>query len=308
MPHIEQLPVELLAKILHLALPPIDVRALEYPDACTDYMHSLYELQLVSNPTLETMHLRCSVENPAHEPFPLLGHHVSNIRYVNLTLIAFHPSPSPFHSLTDFSLCSTWADGITAEWIIEVLRESPQLERLRLANLNLQIPTFSEPMAAIDLLHLKSFRISGIDGKATDYVIRLIKAPNCIQFQLDFNGRGAEDYNPSLILDNALTSFEPIFQSIVHALPRPFLSIEAGCIFWGRYAPPDYDPDPTPFFHLSIRNVPFLAIIRWLERVVDPTRVDRGPDERPLMGAFYISSITLLTNAEIASRLKHLKS
>ncbi|KAG8923437.1 hypothetical protein FRC00_006269 [Tulasnella sp. 408] len=350
-PHIEHLPVELLAKVLLLALPLPDTKALEYPDACTSYMHSLYKLRLVSRiwkevvdstpdlwalvswgfsddvnisnmdksrnglsyyltdpaPTLETMHLRCSVENPAHEPFPLFCHHVSTVRYVNLTHIAFHPSPSPFYNLTDFSLCSIWGVEIAIEWITEVLRGSPQLERLCLANLVLQIPALSSPIAAIDLFYLKAFRLYEIDGRAIDYIIRLINAPNCVQFQLECNGIGADDYDLSLLLDSGLASFEPTIQNIIYAMSCPIVSIDVDSISWGQRIPSNFISDGIPFCHLSLRRVSFVAIVRWVERVVESTRLDRGPDLR-FPGLFHISSTTLLTNAEIASRLKHFKS
>ncbi|KAG9041809.1 hypothetical protein FS837_011704 [Tulasnella sp. UAMH 9824] len=395
-PYIEQLPVELLAKVLLLALPLPDTNGLAYPNACTDYMRSLYKLRLVSRtwkefvdstpglwalvswefpdhlnisnmvksrneplvvgcsrrtkwgeepvsclrflqlveparhrwqvvwldyvlpeglssyfadpaPMVEAIHLRYTLDSPHHEAFPLFGHHVSNIRYVNLTYNTLHPSPSPFRNLTSFSLCPLWGGGVAIEWITEVLRASPQLERFCLTNLELQIPASSLPIEAIDLPYLNGLRLYEIDGRAIDYIMRLINAPNCTQLQVYCIGRDADDYDPSLLLDSGLTPFEPIIQNIMSTMLAPLVSIDADSIEWGDYTPPDWDSDRTQFCHLYIRRASFLAIIRWVERVVESTRLSSGPGWS-CVGSFNISSTALLENAEMASRLKHFKS
>ncbi|KAG8947608.1 hypothetical protein FRC00_009017, partial [Tulasnella sp. 408] len=158
------------------------------------------------------------------------------------------------------------------------------------------------------LVHLKSLTIDQMDGSAIDYIVRRIEAPNCIQFQLAYDGERTEDYDPSLLLDSALALFEPLLQDLVHRMPNPYLSIDSDSLFWGQHASPSFESDLTPFFHLGIEEVPFLAVIRWVDRVVDPARSDRGPGQWPLVGSLHVPSTTPLADPEIASHLKHLKS
>ncbi|KAG9041810.1 hypothetical protein FS837_011705 [Tulasnella sp. UAMH 9824] len=397
-PPIGNLPVELLTKVLHDALPSIDTQALEHPDTCLHYMQALYKLQLVTKrwkevvdatpvfwalvswgfadrqnitnmdkslnspllvhcsgrtrdrtdggvsclhflelieparhrwqvlwldsvlpeglprqlaepaPILENITLNCfpgDIDDP--EVFTLFGHHVSTVRFVSLMQLAFHPSPSPFHDLSCFTLYSTRGNTISVEWIEEVLRGSPQIERLRLIDLYVQTPTVMKPIATITLVHLKSLTMDQMDGSAIDYIVRRIEAPNCIQFQLAYDGERTEDYDPSLLLDSALASFEPILQDLVQRMPNPYLSIDADSI-WGQHPSPNFESDLTPFFHLDVEEVPFLAVVRWVDRVVDPTRWDRGPAQWPFMGSLHITGTTPLADPEIAARLKHLKS
>ncbi|KAG8896260.1 hypothetical protein FRC01_011927, partial [Tulasnella sp. 417] len=176
--------------------------------------------------------------------------------------------------------------------------------------MDLQTPTFSTPITVIDLVHLKLFRMRGIGGRAVDYIVRRIKAPNCTQFWLDFDGEGVGDYDPSLLLDSALTSFEPILQNLVHKMPNPSLSIDASSIYWGQHPTQNSKSKLNSYFLLYIKEVPFLAITRWVERVVDPISSDRSAGQEPLVGALHITNTTLLAMAdpEIAPRLKCLKS
>ncbi|KIO19804.1 hypothetical protein M407DRAFT_30551 [Tulasnella calospora MUT 4182] len=261
-------------------------------------------------PILESIHISSFPGDPDDaEVLTLFGHHVSAIRHVDLMNIAFHPGPSPFHDLICFKLYDTRGNRIPIDWIMEVLRGSPRIERLWLVDMDLQMPTLSTPIAVMDLTHLKSFRICGIDGRAIEYITRRINAPNCIQFNFSFDGRDVEDYDTSLILDSALILFEPILQSLVHKMSNPSLSIGVDNIFWGQH-PPLLDPKSrlNLFFLLDISGVPFVAVIRWVDRVVEPTHSNRGPDQRPLEGALGISSATPLADTEIVSRLKHLNS
>lgn len=260
-------------------------------------------------PTLETINLNCcpgDFDNP--EVFTLFGHHVSNVRSVSLMQLAFHPSPSPFRDLSYFNLYSTRGSRIAVDWIEEVLRGSPQIERLCLIDVDVQTPTAPKPIATIKLVHLKSLTTDQMDGSAIDYIIRRIEAPNCIQFQLAYDGERAEDYDPSLLLDSALASFEPLLQDIFHRMPDPYLSIDENSLFWGQNGSLSWESDFTPFFHLGVEEVPFLAVIRWVDRVIDPTRLGRDLSQRPLVGSLHITGTTPLADPEIASRLKHLQS
>ncbi|KAG8927651.1 Fungalysin/Thermolysin Extracellular metalloproteinase 5 [Tulasnella sp. 417] len=193
---------------------------------------------------------------------------------------------------------------------MEVLRRSPQIERLCLVDMDLQMPTFGTPIAAVDLAYLRLFRTWGIDGRAVDHIIRRINAPNFAQFQLAFDGEGMEDYDTSLLLDSALASFEPILQNLIHKMPNPSLHIGPNSIFWGQYSWLPLSPESklNPYFLLDIKEVPFPAVIRWVDRVVDPTLPDRSPSQKPLVGALYITDNASLEDAEITSLLKHLKS
>ncbi|KAG8911236.1 hypothetical protein FRC01_005822, partial [Tulasnella sp. 417] len=262
-------------------------------------------------PILETIDLSTFPRGPDNsEVLTLFGHHVSTLRYVNMMSIAFHPCPSPFHDLISFSLYHTRGNWIDVEWIMEVLRGSPHVERLCLADMDLQMPTLGTSSPPVDLSHLKSFRTWSIEGRAVDYIIRRINTPNCIQFQLSFDSEGADDYDTSLLLDTALASFEHIFQNIIHEMPNPSLSVHPNSIYWGQHPWPPFRPESklNPYFLLDIREVPFPAVIRWIDRVVDPTRSERSPSLEPLAGTLYITDNTSLTEAEIASQLKHIKS
>ncbi|KAG8911237.1 hypothetical protein FRC01_005823 [Tulasnella sp. 417] len=257
-------------------------------------------------PILETIHLvSLPVIADNREVFTLFGHHVSTLRSVHLMNIAFYPSPSAFHNIISFHLLYTRGNEVPVEWVMEVLRGSPQMESLRLVEMDLQVPTFSTPVEVINLAHLKSLRITGISRSAIDYIFRRIDVPNCIQFELGYYG---QDYDGSLILDRVLSSFEPMIQNLVHKMPNSSLHMKSNNVFWGEF--PWLEPGSRikPYVSVNIGAASFLAIIRWVERVVDPTSSDRSLGPNALAGELCITNTTPLADTEIVSRLKRLKS
>lgn len=382
----DNLPVEIIALVLHLALPPIDPKHLASYDGCTNYMRALYKFQLVSGrwraviettpelwalvsstfsadrisknlqksrnshltihyrgtcsrvgrihffqlvkphrdrwrvawliggplddflphlsqpaPFLETIYLRGYV-NITYKlgSFSLLGHQVSNVRYVDLIHYA---NPSPFQDLRKFKLCYTRVHPMSAGWLVEVLQRSPRLEELCLLDLELQVPTVTDPIETTTLNHLTSLDIKDIEGSAVDYILRRINAPNCVQFRLMVDEEHTTNYDPSLMLDSALSSFEPVVQKLGR---KADLTIGVSCIFWYNTPISDPMPRPIPFLRLGIEDIPLPPIIRWVERVVDPTNSDGHSDGR--VGVLYIDQDTPLGDTEIVSQLIRLKS
>lgn len=385
----DYLPVEIIAPVMHLALPPIDPKHLASPNACADYMRALHEFRLVSwtwravldaipelwalvsssfsadriiknlqnsrnsqltihyrgsssrlskihfmqlvephrhrwrvvwldggsledflhqlshpAPLLETIYLHGYVPTTYDlESFSLLGHQVSNIRHVDLMQVLPYLNPSPFQDLRTFKLWYIWAHPISVDWLVEVLQRSPRLEELCLLDLNLQVPTMTAPIVTVTLDYLTLFNIKDIESNVVDYILRRINAPNCVQFRLTIDDAQPTNYDPSLLLDSALSSFEPVVQKLGR---NAHLIMGVNSIFWYNTSLLEPMPLPIPFLLLEIEEIPLPPMIRWVERVVDPTNSDEHPDER--VGTLYIGRGTPLGDAEIVSQLIRLKS
>ncbi|KAG8947609.1 hypothetical protein FRC00_009018 [Tulasnella sp. 408] len=252
-------------------------------------------------PLLQELHIHFQLPAlPDAERYIFCGQ-LPNIKHLDLEGVSLPESPVSVCGLRFLDLRRTLGRAIAMNRLLETVEGNPDLEDLSLTNLDLQMPATLSTKAAIILDRLQSFRLRDLKGEETDYLLRHIQAPHCVQFHLSV-AISTPGFDASSILDTALQAFEPVLQKIHRTTGASSLDIEGGGIAWsvGQSAPAG--PIRRPFIHLGVEGTSFLSSLRWATRVVEPHSSSRA------RGALYFDSSTSLENAEIVSLLRNLRS
>ncbi|KAG8918283.1 hypothetical protein FRC01_001949, partial [Tulasnella sp. 417] len=162
-------------------------------------------------PLLQTVIVRSSLREELDiEPLEILGGQTENLQYVAISAALIRWKIGLFTHLKALHLTSV-RYNLAASHIVDFAHASLSLEELSIGGaLELAASQISPPI--ITLLHLKSIELECSDIRATEYILRHIRAPSCLKFAVYI---GEEDLpDVSRFVHETLKPFQDILRRI----------------------------------------------------------------------------------------------
>lgn len=164
-------------------------------------------------PLLQTVIVRSSWFSPEElEPLDLLAGQTTNLRCVEISDSSIQWKIGDLTRLKALELARI-NHNLTAGHIVDFLRASPCLEKLVIEG-DLALASSQSSSPTIFLPYLRSLELEYDDSNATDYVLRHIRAPACLNFTVSLGGDEDEDEDYARFMNETLYPFREVLRTI----------------------------------------------------------------------------------------------
>ncbi|KAG9037946.1 hypothetical protein FRB95_003339 [Tulasnella sp. JGI-2019a] len=138
----------------------------------------------------------------------LFGGKAERLRHLTLERCWIPWDSQLLSGLESLQLINVKRDGPSLLQLMEVLRSCPNLTIFRIKQVHVGI-VVSQDVAPVELKHLTSCTIVGVDSQMTQTLLARIVAPGCSSLVADWDGADADDFL------GALTNWLPSVRSII---------------------------------------------------------------------------------------------
>lgn len=197
-------------------------------------------------------------------PIHLLGGQTHEIRHLDLSQTQIQWFPNPFTGLKSLILREISFEGLTTQYIRDILATSPTLEILDLGSIDIlpaPTDTHSPPIHFTLLRHLRLGQMSAV---IADRILR------CIVVEPDFIAtihigrlRGGPDLDVNGFLMEALPSLSPAYEHLNACCGGSHVQVtRVGAFIWTARS------DKGHSFLFDVSNIRFLDGLTWIEQAL----------------------------------------
>ncbi|KAG8918280.1 hypothetical protein FRC01_001946 [Tulasnella sp. 417] len=195
------------------------------------------------------------------KPLDLLGGCTADLRQVDLSGISIDWKMGMFSHLDSLILRDLGWDGLTTTHLLDFLRSSPCLEKLRLENVH-ATADHGPSSHPITLHHLRSIELADCEGNIVASSLSQIRAPSCIRFYVYPNLEN--QLNLPRFLDEIFQPFKGILRAIHERNGRSQIAIDSSGLHWQTFA----EVVDNHSFCIGISCSNSANCIRWVERIL----------------------------------------